>query len=80
MIINLHVDNARLLVAQLNGLGITWLPELEYRESDGARFATMIDPDGNYIQITELTQSYRARQRALFDNQRSAAQQGDEQT
>jgi hypothetical protein len=31
---------------------VTWLVELEERE--GGLFGTLVDPDGNYVQIIEL--------------------------
>jgi hypothetical protein len=42
----------------LGGIGVTWVAELEYRESAGAWFGTVQDPDGNYVQIIELTDAY----------------------
>jgi predicted enzyme related to lactoylglutathione lyase len=67
VIINLHVDDAHTLFMHIDTLGTTWLAQLE--ERDDGRFATLIDPDGNYIQIIELnTQYYAARaQRAVAD-------------
>jgi hypothetical protein len=41
-------------------MGVTWLAELEYREPAGAWFGTVLDPDGNYPQIIELTDAYWA--------------------
>jgi predicted enzyme related to lactoylglutathione lyase len=58
MIINFDVPDARAVVARLNELGTTWLAELEDR--DGSLFATAIDPDGNYVQIIELSAAHRA--------------------
>jgi predicted enzyme related to lactoylglutathione lyase len=54
VILNFHVDDARATADRLNGLGVTWLVELE--ERDGGLFGTLIDPDGNYIQIIQLAQ------------------------
>jgi hypothetical protein len=36
---------------------------LEYREPAGAWFGTVLDPDGNYVQIIELTDAYWAAKR-----------------
>ena len=36
-------------------MGVTWLAPPEYREQAGAWFGTVVDPDGNYVQIIELT-------------------------
>ena len=52
VILNFHVDDARATVARLDDIGVTWLVELE--ERDGGLFGTLLDPDGNYIQIIEL--------------------------
>ena len=52
VILNFHVDNARATADHLNALGVTWLVELEERE--GGLFGTLVDPDGNYVQIIEL--------------------------
>ncbi|MEU5877652.1 VOC family protein [Spirillospora sp. NPDC047279] len=58
VIINLHVKNARTLAERLDGLGVTWITELEYREAGGAWFATLEDPDGNVLQLIELGPDY----------------------
>jgi predicted enzyme related to lactoylglutathione lyase len=57
-IINLHVHDARHVADQLDSIGSTWVSPLEYREDGGAWFATVLDPDGNYLQIIELTEAY----------------------
>jgi predicted enzyme related to lactoylglutathione lyase len=51
-IINLHVEDAREAVTRLNDVGVTWLAELEQRP--GGLFATLVDPDGSYVQIIEF--------------------------
>ena len=58
MILNLDVDDARGIAARLDELGATWLAPLEDR--DGSLFATVIDPDGNYVQLIELSEAARA--------------------
>src|SRR5262249_23119583 len=58
MILNFHASHARAVVARLSGLGTAWLAELEDR--DGSLFATAIDPDGNYVQVIELSAAHRA--------------------
>lgn len=55
VILNFHVEDARATAARLNGLGVTWLVELE--ERDGGLFGTLVDPDGNYVQIIELKET-----------------------
>ena len=52
------VDDARATAARIDGLGATWLAALEDR--DGSLFGTAIDPDGNYVQIIELSQAHKA--------------------
>ena len=58
MILNFDVADARATAARLDDLGVKWLAELEDR--DGSLFATAIDPDGNYVQIIELSDEARA--------------------
>jgi len=63
LIINIHVHDARATARHLDALGARWLAEVEYREPDGAWFGTVFDPDGNYVQIIELTEAYWAARR-----------------
>lgn len=66
VLINLHVHDARQTARHLDGLGVSWVAGLEYREQAGAWFGTVLDPDGNYLQIIELTAAYQdARRRRL---------------
>jgi catechol 2,3-dioxygenase-like lactoylglutathione lyase family enzyme len=58
VILDLHVDDARATAAHLDGLGVTWVAELEFRGD--AWFAALLDPDGNCVQIIELTDAYWA--------------------
>ncbi len=58
VILNFDVADAKALAARLDGLGVEWLAQLEDR--DGSLFATAIDPDGNYIQIIQLSDEARA--------------------
>jgi predicted enzyme related to lactoylglutathione lyase len=51
-IINVHVEDAREAATRLNDAGVTWLAELERRP--GGLFATLVDPDGSYVQIIEF--------------------------
>jgi predicted enzyme related to lactoylglutathione lyase len=60
MILNFEVPDARGLARHLDKLGVTWLSPPEERH-DGW-FGTMVDPDGNYVQIIELSDAYRARE------------------
>jgi hypothetical protein len=52
------VADARAIVARLDDLGVSWLAAFEDR--DGSLFATAIDPDGNYVQIIQLSEAHRA--------------------
>ena len=58
MILNVEVGDARATAKRINETGTTWLAELEDR--DGSWFGTAIDPDGNYVQIIELSEDARA--------------------
>lgn len=58
VILNFDVADARAVVARLDDLGVSWLAELDDR--DGSLFATAIDPDGNYLQIIQLSEEERA--------------------
>ena len=60
VIINLHVEDAEATARHLDAIGVTWLAPLEYRDQAGAWFGTVLDPDGNYVQIIELTPAHRA--------------------
>jgi predicted enzyme related to lactoylglutathione lyase len=58
IILNFDVADARAVALRLDDLGSTWLAELEDR--DGSLFATAIDPDGNYVQIIQISDEHRA--------------------
>ncbi|MGH2752098.1 MAG: VOC family protein [Actinomycetota bacterium] len=58
VILNFDVADARATAARLDDLGVKWLAELDDR--DGSLFGTAIDPDGNYVQIIELSDKDRA--------------------
>jgi catechol 2,3-dioxygenase-like lactoylglutathione lyase family enzyme len=58
VILNLHVDDARATARHLDDLGVSWHAPLEYRDGAGAWFGTVVDPDGNYLQVIELTPEY----------------------
>jgi predicted enzyme related to lactoylglutathione lyase len=57
-IVNFDVDDARDVAARMDQLGVEWLAPLEDRE--GSLFATVIDPDGNYVQIIQLSAEAKA--------------------
>ena len=58
MIVNFDVDDARAVVGRLEQLGTTWVAELEDR--DGSLFATATDPDGNHVQLVQLSPQHLA--------------------
>jgi predicted enzyme related to lactoylglutathione lyase len=57
VILNFDVEDARAVAARMDQAGVTWLAEPEDR--DGTLFATAIDPDGNYVQIIQLSEKER---------------------
>jgi predicted enzyme related to lactoylglutathione lyase len=57
VILNFDVEDARAVVARMEKAGVTWLAELDDR--DGSLFATAIDPDGNYVQIIQLSEEHK---------------------
>ncbi|WP_017569839.1 VOC family protein [Nocardiopsis halotolerans] len=58
MILNFDVDDARAIAARMDARGTEWLSPLEDR--DGSLFGTAVDPDGNYVQIIQLSDEHRA--------------------
>lgn len=54
-IVNFHVEDFASAQAQLQEAGVEWIAPPEDRPS--GRFATFADPDGNYLQIIQFTQS-----------------------
>jgi predicted enzyme related to lactoylglutathione lyase len=55
-IFNFHVDDAMAHVKQLDTMGVTWLVPVE--ERDAGFFGTLVDPDGNYVQIIQFKPEY----------------------
>lgn len=58
MILNFDVDDAPTVAARIDGLGSRWLSPLEDR--DGSYFGTAVDPDGNYVQIIQISEEHQA--------------------
>lgn len=56
IILNIETDDAYALTARLDRLGVSWIAKLE--ERDHGLFATLADPDGNYLQILQLNDAY----------------------
>jgi predicted enzyme related to lactoylglutathione lyase len=58
VILNFEVGDARATAKRIDDCGTEWVAPLEDR--DGSWFATATDPDGNYVQIIELSDEARA--------------------
>lgn len=58
VIFNIDVEDAKEAAARFEAAGAQWLAPLEDR--DGSFFATAIDPDGNYVQLIQLSAEQRA--------------------
>jgi predicted enzyme related to lactoylglutathione lyase len=48
-LLNFHVDDARALASRLDHPGVSWLVEVEERPI--GLIGTLVDPDGNYVQV-----------------------------
>lgn len=57
-LLNFDVDDARAVVDRMEAVGTTWVASLEDR--DGSLFATAQDPDGNYVQVIQLSPEHLA--------------------
>jgi predicted enzyme related to lactoylglutathione lyase len=64
VILNYNVTDMARTVRDLDRHGVTWVSPAEYREQGGAWFATLQDPDGNYVQLIQLTSDYWRQRRA----------------
>ena len=64
VILNYHVTDIQAHRRRLDALGVEWVGEVEYRDDSGAWFGTVVDPDGNYVQLIELTPEYWSKRRA----------------
>lgn len=62
VIFNIDTDDAKADVERFTAAGATWLAELEDR--DGSYFATAIDPDGNYVQLIQMSEEHKAQMEA----------------
>jgi catechol 2,3-dioxygenase-like lactoylglutathione lyase family enzyme len=51
-IVNFHVDDAHAAARHLDEMGVTWLVKVEEREHGW--FGTLLDPDGNYVQVIQF--------------------------
>jgi catechol 2,3-dioxygenase-like lactoylglutathione lyase family enzyme len=64
VILNYTVSDIATTVRLLDKHSVTWIAPVEYRQQGGAWFATLQDPDGNYVQLIQLTAEYWAQRRA----------------
>jgi predicted enzyme related to lactoylglutathione lyase len=55
-ILNFHVPDAGTHAQLLDRMGATWLVPVE--ERDVGWFGTLLDPDGNYVQIIQFKPEY----------------------
>lgn len=62
VVLNFDVDDAPGFVARVDEQGTEWLAPLEDR--DGSLFVTAIDPDGNYVQVIQLSEEHKAQMAA----------------
>lgn len=58
VILNFDVSDAADVVDRMEEQGTIWVAPLEDR--DGSLFATGTDPDGNYVQVIQLSEEHRA--------------------
>ncbi|TDE09100.1 VOC family protein [Jiangella asiatica] len=65
LILNFDVADARAVAGRLDELGVTWVAPLEDR--DGSLFATAEDPDGNYVQIIQISPEHQAQMAATSE-------------
>ena len=57
-LVNFDVEDARAVEKRADDLGSTWISRVEDR--DGSLFGTLADPDGNAVQIIQLSDEHRA--------------------
>jgi predicted enzyme related to lactoylglutathione lyase len=67
VILNYTVVDIATTVRLLDEHGVTWIAPVEYRQQGGAWFATLQDPDGNYVQLIQLTAEYWVQRRARHE-------------
>ncbi|CAN5204178.1 hypothetical protein BH20ACT5_BH20ACT5_18930 [soil metagenome] len=58
VLLNFEVEDAHTTAALVEAQGDAWVAPIEDR--DGSLFATAIDPDGNYVQLIQLSAEHRA--------------------
>jgi catechol 2,3-dioxygenase-like lactoylglutathione lyase family enzyme len=63
VILNYEVPDIDATARILDSRGVAWVSHVEYREDAGAWFGTVEDPDGNYVQLLQLTHECWTRRR-----------------
>jgi catechol 2,3-dioxygenase-like lactoylglutathione lyase family enzyme len=61
VILNHDVPDIHAAVRRLDAMDATWVSPVEYRDDAGLWFATVEDPDGNYVQLIQTTPEYWVR-------------------
>ena len=56
-VLNFHVPDIQVAAQHLDGLGAAWVAPVEYRDA-GLWFGAVEDPDGNHVQLIEITPEY----------------------
>ena len=78
-VLNFTVHAIEPVAAELTRQNVTWFAPVEYREDGGAWFGTVLDPDGNHVQLIELTSQYwrlRRERHGTASGRRSILQDG----
>jgi predicted enzyme related to lactoylglutathione lyase len=73
VLLNLEVSDIAGVAGHLAAMGAPSVAPVEYREDDGAWFSTVADPDGNHVQVIQLTPAYWARRRERAAGARQGA-------
>lgn len=63
VVLNYHVPDIKEAARRLDQRGETWVAGVDYRDA-GLWFATVEDPDGNYVQLIETTPEYWRQKKA----------------
>jgi catechol 2,3-dioxygenase-like lactoylglutathione lyase family enzyme len=64
VLLNWEVGDIEGIARHLAEMGAPEVAPIEYRKDGGAWFHTVSDPDGNYVQVIQLTPEYWAQRRA----------------
>jgi predicted enzyme related to lactoylglutathione lyase len=63
VLLNFEVTDIAATARHLAAIGAPTIAPVQYRDDGGAWFATVADPDANYVQVIELTAQYWAQRR-----------------